>query len=55
MRRKISITTGEQESILAQQWVECFIRRMVVEQLDIPHRLKAKLLYQSIRAQQEEN
>ena len=48
MRKKINIETDSELNPVADIWLKHLIKRIIVEQLDIHHRLQAKLLYQDI-------
>ncbi|MEH7110219.1 hypothetical protein [Bacillus sp. JJ1764] len=47
MRKKINIQTESEMNPVADIWMQHLIQRIIVEQLDVPHRLQAKLLYQN--------
>lgn len=55
MRKKINIQTESEINPVADIWIQHLIRRIIVEQLDVPHRLQAKLLYQKIEEERENN
>ncbi|MGD6779976.1 hypothetical protein [Sutcliffiella horikoshii] len=48
MRKKINIQTDSEINPVTDIWVQHLIRRLIVEQLNVDHRLQAKLLYQNI-------
>lgn len=48
MRKKIKIHTEFEMNPMADIWMQHLIQRIIVEQLDVHHRLQAKLLYQNI-------
>lgn len=47
MRKKIHLSTGDQNNKVTDKWGELLIKHIILDQLDIPPRLKAKLLHQS--------
>jgi hypothetical protein len=53
MRRKINLYTGSDVNSVTDVWFEHLIRRIIVEQLDVPYRLKAKLLHQTLLIKSE--
>ena len=55
MRKKINIQTESEMNPVADIWFQHLIQRIIVEQLDVPHRLQAKLLYQKIVKGRENN
>jgi hypothetical protein len=55
MRKKINIQTESEMTPVADIWMEHLIQRIIVEQLDVPHRLQAKFLYQNIVKGRENN
>ena len=55
MRRKIHIKTGTENDGMTDKWIQLLIQRIIVEQLDVSHRLKAKLLHQTFIQRKEEN
>lgn len=46
MRKKINIRTQSEMNPMVDIWMQHLIQRIIVEQLDVHHRLKAKLLSQ---------
>lgn len=44
MRKKIQLQIGNENNIATEKWVQLLIQRIIIEQLDIPPHLKAKLL-----------
>ena len=40
---------------MTDKWIQLLIQRIIVEQLDVPYQLKAKLLYQTFIRRNEEN
>lgn len=55
MRKKINIQTESEMNPVADLWIQHLIQRLIVEQLDVPHRLQAKLLYHKIAKESESN
>lgn len=55
MRKKINIQMEQSENPVADVWIEHLIQRIIIDQLDIHHRLQAKLLYQNITRRRENN
>jgi hypothetical protein len=47
MRKKINIQTDSEINPVTDIWMQHLIRRLIVGQLDVGHRLQAKLLYQN--------
>lgn len=48
MRKKINISSEEKSNPVVESWMQHLIQRIIVEQLDLPHRVQANLLYQDI-------
>ena len=46
MRRKIHLQISSENNTVTDNWVQLLMQRIIVEQLDVSHRLKAKLLHQ---------
>jgi hypothetical protein len=55
MRKKINIQTESNVNPIVDIWMQHLIQRIIVEQLDVDHRLQAKLLYQNIVKGREES
>lgn len=55
MRKKINIQTESEMNPVADIWVQHLIQRIIVEQLDVHHRIQAKLLYQDIVKERRNN
>ena len=55
MRKKIHLKTGTENNALTDKWIQLLIQRIIVEQLDVSYRLKAKLLHQTFIQRNEEN
>lgn len=55
MRKKINIQTDSEINPVTEIWIQHLIQRIIVEQLDLPHRLQAKLLHQKIAKESENN
>ncbi|MCM3004939.1 hypothetical protein [Priestia koreensis] len=47
MRKKVHLSTGTKNNTVADRWGELLVQHIIIQQLDIPYRLKAKLLHQS--------
>ena len=48
MRKKINLSSEEKFNPVVESWMQHLIKRIIVEQLDLPHRVQANLLYQDI-------
>lgn len=48
MRRRIQVRTAEESSHTTNIWIEHLLTRIIVEQLNLPQRLQAKLLYDTL-------
>lgn len=48
MRRKVQLRTESEVNTVTDLWIQHLIQRIIVEQLEIPHRLQAKLLHQTL-------
>ncbi|WP_428910698.1 hypothetical protein [Niallia sp. Krafla_26] len=55
MRKRINIKTDSEVNPVVDIWMQHLIQRIIIEQLDVPHRLQAKLLYQNIVKGRENN
>ena len=55
MRKKIHLKTGVGNNAVTDKWIQLLIQRIIVEQLDVSYRLKAKLLRQTITQTKEDN
>ncbi len=55
MRKKIHLKTSVEKNDMTDKWIQLLIQRIIVEQLDVPYQLKAKLLYQTFIRRNEEN
>ncbi|WP_339173781.1 hypothetical protein MKY51_15715 [Solibacillus sp. FSL R5-0691] len=51
MRRKIHLQIDSENNTVTEKWMQLLIQRIIVEQLDVPYRLKAKLLHQVLLAE----
>ena len=47
MPKKIHLQTDSVSNPITDAWIQHLIQRIIVEQLEIPHRLQAKLLHQN--------
>lgn len=48
MRKKVQLQTESEVNTVTDLWIQHLIQRIIVEQLEIPHRLQAKLLHQTL-------
>lgn len=48
MRRRVQIRTVSEKNEVANIWMQHLVNRIIVEQLNLPHRLRAKLLYETL-------
>jgi hypothetical protein len=48
MRKKVNIQKSSVLNPATENWMQHLIQRLIVEQLDVPPRLQAKLLYQNL-------
>lgn len=48
MRKKIKIQTVSESNGATDVWIQHLINRLILEQLNLPHRLQAKLLYETL-------
>jgi len=48
MRKKIQIRTVSESNDATNIWIQHLVNRIIVEQLNLPHRLQAKLLYETL-------
>ncbi|MGF6947703.1 hypothetical protein QF028_000196 [Neobacillus sp. B4I6] len=48
MRKKIKIQTVSESNGATDVWIQHLINRLILEQLYLPHRLQAKLLYETL-------
>jgi hypothetical protein len=55
MRKKINIQTESEMNPVSDIWMQHLIQRIIVEQLDLPHRIQAKLIYQEIVKERSNN
>ncbi|WP_025118635.1 hypothetical protein [Bacillus sp. H1m] len=54
MRRKVNLRTSSEMDSVTDVWIQHLIQRLIVEQLDVPYRLKAQLLHQTLKQKQNE-
>ncbi|MCM3569221.1 hypothetical protein [Neobacillus mesonae] len=52
MKKRVRLQTAPQTNTATNLWLQHLISRMVVEQLQLPPRLKAKLLYETLSKQE---
>lgn len=48
MRKKIQIQTVSESNGVTNIWIQHLVNRMIIEQLNLPYRLQAKLLYETL-------
>jgi hypothetical protein len=48
MRKKIKIQTVSESNGATDVWFQHLVNRLILEQLNLPHRLQAKLLYETL-------
>jgi hypothetical protein len=48
MRKKIKIQTVSESNGATDVWIQHLVNRLIIEQLNLPHRLQAKLLYETL-------
>ena len=48
MRRKVQIRTVSESNGATNVWIQHLVNRIIIDQLDLPHRLQAKLLYETL-------
>lgn len=48
MRKRIEVRTISEKNEATNMWIQYLVIRIIVEQLNLPHRLKAKLLYETL-------
>jgi hypothetical protein len=48
MRRRVQLRTVSTSSGATNIWIQYLVNRIIVEQLNLPHRLQAKLLYETL-------
>ncbi|MCM3729708.1 hypothetical protein M3226_29510 [Neobacillus cucumis] len=48
MRKKIKIQTVSESNGAMDVWFQHLVNRLILEQLNLPHRLQAKLLYETL-------
>jgi len=52
MKKRVRLQTSPQTNTATNLWLQHLISRVVVEQLQLPPRLKAKLLYETLPKQE---
>ncbi|WP_179951874.1 hypothetical protein [Bacillus sp. TE8-1] len=55
MRRKVNLHTSSEINPVTDVWLQHLIQRLIVEQLDVPYRLKAQLLHQTLKQNEEDS
>ncbi|MCM3585553.1 hypothetical protein M3182_07300 [Mesobacillus maritimus] len=48
MRKKVQIRTVSEGNDATNVWIQHLVNRIIIEQLNLPHRLQAKLLYETL-------
>ncbi|WP_154676004.1 hypothetical protein [Bacillus dakarensis] len=48
MRRKIQVRTISESNDATNVWIQHLVNRIIIEQLNLPNRLQAKLLYETL-------
>ncbi len=48
VRKVVRIQTVSQSNAVTNVWIQHLINRIIIEQLNLPHRLQAKLLYETL-------
>ena len=52
VRKVVRIQTVSQSNEVTNVWIQHLINRIILEQLNLPHRLQAKLLYETLPKKQ---
>jgi len=47
VRKRVKLHTASESNQATNVWMEHLINRIIVEQLNLPHRLQAKILYET--------
>ncbi|MFJ7735612.1 hypothetical protein ACIQ2D_04640 [Lysinibacillus sp. NPDC097287] len=55
MRKKINLSLGTEHNSATDKWIQLLIQRIIVEQLDVPVQLKARLLHQTLLKERNED
>lgn len=55
MRRRVSLQSIPETNPVSNVWIQHLIARLLVGELNIPHRLQAKLLYELSRERKDVN
>lgn len=55
MRRRVRISSIPEPNPISNLWIQHMIVRLLIGELNIPHRLQAKLLYELSRERKEVN
>ncbi|MFT8320832.1 MAG: hypothetical protein ABF649_08005 [Bacillus sp. (in: firmicutes)] len=48
MRKRVQIRTAEGSNDATNVWINHLVNRIIIEQLHLPYRLQAKLLYETM-------
>ncbi|SHG30158.1 hypothetical protein [Ornithinibacillus halophilus] len=48
MRRRVELRSAEENNQTTNIWIQHMVSRIIVEQLNLPPRLQAKLLYETL-------
>ena len=48
MRSRVQIRTVSENNEVTNIWIQYLVNRIIIEQLNLPHRLRAKLLYETL-------
>jgi hypothetical protein len=52
MKKRVRLQIAPQSNTATNLWIQHLVSRMIVEQLQLPSRLKAKLLYDTLPKQE---
>jgi hypothetical protein len=52
MKKRVRLQIAPHSNLATNLWIQHLVNRMVVEQLQLPPRLKAKLLYDTLPKQE---
>ena len=48
MRKRVKVRTVSESNDATNIWIQHLVNRIIVEELKLPHRLQAKLLYETL-------
>jgi hypothetical protein len=48
MRRRVQLRTVSENNSATNIWIQHLVNRIIIEQLNLPHRLQAKLLHETL-------